>query len=71
MMGRANHQSTPVCARIGTYAVQSLSEAEVAGGARGLAAVSGSVNHRDKPRLWIDHNQAKNVARRTCRAQQY
>ena len=45
-MGRANHQSTPVCARVGTYAVQSLSETEVAGGARGLAAVSGSVNHR-------------------------
>ncbi|ESU40012.1 Cytochrome p450(bm-3) / nadph-cytochrome p450 reductase [Giardia duodenalis] len=68
-MGRANHQSTPVCARVGTYAVQSLSEAEVAGGARGLAAVSGNVNHRDNPRLWIDHNQAKNVVRRTCRAQ--
>ncbi|ESU40228.1 Cytochrome p450(bm-3) / nadph-cytochrome p450 reductase, partial [Giardia duodenalis] len=36
---------------------------------RGLAAVSGNVNHRDNPRLWIGHNQAKNVARRTCRAQ--
>ncbi|ESU40594.1 Cytochrome p450(bm-3) / nadph-cytochrome p450 reductase [Giardia duodenalis] len=68
-MSRANHQSTPVCARIGTYAVQSLSEAEVAEGTRGLAAVSGSVNHRDNPRLWTDHNQAKNVVRRTCRAQ--
>ncbi|KWX11397.1 Cytochrome p450(bm-3) / nadph-cytochrome p450 reductase/ pre-mRNA splicing helicase BRR2 [Giardia duodenalis assemblage B] len=34
-----------------------------------MAAVSGSVNHRDNPRLWIDHNQAKNVVRRTCRAQ--
>ncbi|ESU40206.1 Serine/threonine protein kinase [Giardia duodenalis] len=31
-MGRANHQSTPVCARVGTYAVQSLSKAEVAEG---------------------------------------
>ncbi|ESU40549.1 Cytochrome p450(bm-3) / nadph-cytochrome p450 reductase [Giardia duodenalis] len=58
-MGRVNHQSTPVCARIGTYAVQSLSEAEVVEGARSLAAINGSVNHRDNPRLWIGHNQAK------------